>query len=61
MTLVEYLMDTMLTGTLEEKIDLMNGYREKVKEFERILEEDSGGKTGSAGGDDGGLWAGRAA
>lgn len=61
MTLVEYLMDTMLTGTLEEKIDLMNGYREKVKEYERILEEDSGGKTGSAGGDDGGLWAGRAA
>ena len=61
MTLVEYLMDTMLTGTLEEKIDLMNGYREKVKEYERILEEDSGGKAGSAGGDDGGLWAGRAA
>jgi hypothetical protein len=61
MTLVEYLMDTMLTGTLEEKIDLMNGYREKVKEYERILEEDSGGETGSAGGDDGGLRAGRAA
>jgi hypothetical protein len=61
MTLVEYLMDTMLTGTLEEKIDLMNGYREKVKEYERILEEDSGGETGSAGGDDGGIRAGRAA
>ena len=61
MTLVEYLMDTMLTGTLEEKIDLMNGYREKVKEFERILEEDSGGKAGGTGGDDGGLRAGLAA
>ena len=61
MTLVEYLMDTMLTGTLEEKIDLMNGYREKVKEFERILEEDSGGKAGGAGRDDGGLRAGLAA
>ena len=61
MTLVEYLMDTMLTGTLEEKIDLMNGYREKVKEFERILEEDSGGEAGGAGGDDGGFRAGFAA
>lgn len=61
MTLVECLMDTMLTGTLEEKIDLMNGYREKVKEFERILEEDTGGKAGGAGGDDGSLRAGLAA
>lgn len=60
-TLVEYLMDTMLTGTLEEKIDIMNGYREKVKRFERIVTEYSGREAGSIGGNDGGVRAGIAA
>ena len=37
--MVEFLMDEILERTPEEKIDLMNCYRERVKEYERRLEQ----------------------
>lgn len=44
--MVEYLMDEILKGSPEKKIDLMNCYRKKVKEYERKLDKYTAGKTG---------------
>lgn len=55
LALVEYLMDTMLAGTLEEKVDLMNDYREKVAGYERRIEEASGREAGRTGENNGGI------
>lgn len=44
--IVEYLMDEILAGTPESKIDLMNCYRGRVKEYERRLGKYSAGETG---------------
>ncbi|MCD8096712.1 MAG: CHC2 zinc finger domain-containing protein [Lachnospiraceae bacterium] len=51
LTIVEYLMDTLLDAAAEEKIDLMNDYRERVKEYERRLKEYRAAEIGGAGQD----------
>ncbi|MCD8150474.1 MAG: CHC2 zinc finger domain-containing protein [Clostridiales bacterium] len=51
-TVVEYLMDTLLTGDTEEKIDLMNGYREKVMQFEERVKGSAATEAGGAGQND---------
>jgi hypothetical protein len=40
-------MDEILEGTPEKKIDLMNCYREKVKEYERRLDRYTEGENRS--------------
>ena len=42
---VEFLMDEILEGTPEKKIDLMNCYREKVKEYESRLDRFTTGEN----------------
>ena len=46
MSVVEFLMDEILEGTPEKKIDLMNRYRERVKEYERRLDKYTTGQNG---------------
>lgn len=52
---VEYVMDCFLAADLEEKIDIMNDYGRKVKQFERKLKQYLAGEAGSTGQDDGSL------
>lgn len=47
--LVEHVLDCYLQGTLEERIDIINGYGEKVKEYERRIEQYRSGEAGSPG------------
>ena len=47
--LVEHVLDCYLQGTLEERIDIINGYGEKVKEYERRIEQYRSGEAGSLG------------
>lgn len=47
--LVEHVLDCYLQGTLEEGIDIINGYGEKVKEYERRIEQYRSGEAGSPG------------
>lgn len=47
MPAVEFLMDEILEGTPEKKIDLMICYREKVKEYERRLDRYTEGENRS--------------
>ncbi|MCD8126824.1 MAG: CHC2 zinc finger domain-containing protein [Clostridiales bacterium] len=51
LTVVEYLMDTLLYADTEEKVDLINDYREKVKEYERRIREAAAAEAGRAGSD----------
>jgi hypothetical protein len=46
---VEHVLDCYLQGTLEERIDIINGYGEKVKEYERRIEQYRSGEAGSPG------------
>ena len=52
---VEYLIDSFLTADLEEKIDIMNDYGEKVKEFEERIGQYRSEEAGRPGKDDGSL------
>ncbi|MBR3245257.1 MAG: DNA primase [Parasporobacterium sp.] len=49
----EYVLDCFLEGSLEERIDIMNEYGEKVKEYERKLRQYRSEKAGTAGCDNG--------
>ncbi|MCD8110653.1 MAG: CHC2 zinc finger domain-containing protein [Clostridiales bacterium] len=51
LTVMEYLMDTLLYADTEEKVDLMNDYREKVKEYERRIREVTAAEAGRTGSD----------
>ena len=43
--MVEFLMDEILEGTPEKKIDLMNCYKGRVKEYERRLDKYTAGQN----------------
>ena len=43
--MVEFLMDEILEGTPEKKIDLMNCYKGRVKDYERRLDKYTAGKN----------------
>ena len=43
---VKYVMDCFLAADLEEKIDIMNDYGKKVKEFEQRIRQYSPGEAG---------------
>ena len=50
---VEYVMDCFLTADLEEKIDIMNDYGKKVKQFEQRIKQYRSEEAGGSGRDDG--------
>lgn len=52
---VEYVMDCFLAAGLEEKIDIMNDYRKKVKQFEQRSQQYRSEEAGRTGRDDGHL------
>ena len=45
LSMVEFLMDEILEGTPEKKIDLMNCYKGRVKEYERRLDKYTTGQN----------------
>lgn len=45
LSMVEFLMDEILEGTPEKKIDLMNCYKGRVKEYERRLDNCTAGQN----------------
>ena len=50
---VEHVLDCFLYGTLEERVDIINDYGRKVKEYERRIEQyrsEEAGKTGQVDG-----------
>jgi len=53
---VEYVMDCFLAANLEEKIDIMNDYGRKVKQFEQRIRQYRSEEAGGSGGDDGSLY-----
>lgn len=52
---VEYVMDCFLAADLEEKIDIMNDYGRKVKQYEQRIRQYRSEEAGGSGGDDGSL------
>ena len=52
---VKYVMDCFLAADLEEKIDIMNDYGRKVKQFEQRIRQYRSEEAGGSGGDDGSL------
>ena len=50
---IEYVMDCFLEADLEERIDIINEYGEKVKAFERRIEQYRSEEAGRPGKDDG--------
>lgn len=46
MELVEHVLDCFLNGTLEERVDIINDFGKKVKEFERRIEQYRSEKAG---------------
>lgn len=50
-TTIEYVLDTYMEGDLETKVDIINDYGRKLKEYERRLDEATAGEINRTGAD----------